>query len=94
MISFRLSAEEYEKFRELCFSSGIRSVSEMARVAINTLLQEPRRVSSESLEARVAELEGRLHILALEIKSLNQHRGQWTNPAPPPIANAASASSE
>ena len=58
MISFRLSAEEYEKFRELCFSSGIRSVSEMARVAINTLLQEPRRVSSESLEARVAELEG------------------------------------
>ena len=41
MISFRLSAEEYEKFRELCFSSGIRSVSEMARVAINTLLQQP-----------------------------------------------------
>jgi hypothetical protein len=95
MISFRLSAEEYEKFRELCFSSGIRSVSEMARVAINTLLQEPRRVSSESLEARVAELEGRLHILALEIKSLNQHRGQWASAStPPPIANGASASSE
>lgn len=94
MISFRLSAEEYEKFRELCFSSGIRSVSEMARVAINTLLQQPSRAGHESLEARVADLEGRLHILALEIKSLNQHRQQWNGTAIPPKANAASATSE
>ncbi len=76
MVSFRLSAEEYEKFREFCFTSGIRSVSEMARVAINTLVQEPGRAGRESLEARVSDLEGRLHILALEIKSLNQHRHQ------------------
>jgi hypothetical protein len=76
MVSFRLSAEEYEKFREFCFTSGIRSVSEMARVAINTLVQQPDRAGRESLEARVTDLEGRLHILALEIKSLNQHRHQ------------------
>jgi hypothetical protein len=72
MVSFRLSAEEYEKFREFCFTSGIRSVSEMARVAINTLLQEPTRAGHESLEARVADLEGRLHILALDMKRLVQ----------------------
>jgi hypothetical protein len=91
MISFRLSAEEYEKFRELCFSSGIRSVSEMARVAINTLLQQPTRAGQESLEARVADLEGRLRILALEIKSLNRHRLQWSSAESAEIANAASA---
>ena len=93
MISFRLSAEEYEKFRELCFTSGIRSVSEMARVAINTLLQTPSRVSHESLEARVSDLEGRLHILSLELKSLNQHRQQWTGPTPS-RASTASVPSE
>ena len=72
MISFRLSAEEYNRFRELCFSHGIRSVSEMARAAINLLLEQPARAPQESLETRVAELEGRLHLLSLEIKRIHQ----------------------
>ena len=72
MISFRLTAEEYEKFRELCFTHGVGSISEMARAAINLLLQQPARAPQETLEYRVAELEGRLHMLALELKKLNQ----------------------
>ena len=71
MISFRLTTEEYERFRELCFTHGIRSVSEMARAAINLLLQQPARVPQEALESRVADIEGRLHMLALELKRLN-----------------------
>ena len=70
MISFRLSEEEYDRFRDLCFSQGIRSVSEMARTAINMLLQQPARAPQENLESRVSELEGRVHILALELKRL------------------------
>ena len=70
MISFRLSAEEYDRFRELCFTHGIRSVSEMARAAINMLLEQPARAPQESLEVRVSELEGRLHLLSLELKRL------------------------
>lgn len=70
MISFRLSAEEYDRFRELCFAHGIRSVSEMARAAINMLLEQPARAPQETLEVRVAELEGRLHLLSLELKRL------------------------
>jgi hypothetical protein len=42
----------------------------------------------------VADLEGRLHILALEIKSLNQHRQQWNGPPSPSRSTAASAKSE
>jgi hypothetical protein len=70
MVSFRLTAEEYDKFREACITQGIRSVSEMARAAIYTLLQQPARASDGVLETRVAELEGRLHMLSLEIKRL------------------------
>ena len=73
MISFRLTAEEYDRFRELCYSNGIRSVSEMARAAINMMLSQPSRAPQEALETRVSELESRLHLLALEIKKLNQH---------------------
>ncbi len=73
MISFRLTAEEYDRFRELCYSTGIRSVSEMARAAINMMLSQPSRAPQEALEARVSDLESRLHLLSLEIKKLNQH---------------------
>ena len=72
MISFRLSAEEYDKFRNLCFSHGVRSVSEMARAAIHLLLREPARAQEQTVEGRLAELEGRLQILALELRNL-QH---------------------
>jgi hypothetical protein len=73
MISFRLTAEEYDRFRDLCYSNGIRSVSEMARTAINMMLAQPSRAPQEALESRVSELESRLHLLSLEIKKLNQH---------------------
>jgi hypothetical protein len=73
MISFRLTAEEYERFRELCYTHGIRSVSEMARSAINMMLSQPSRAPQEALETRVSELESRLHLLSLEIKRMNQH---------------------
>jgi hypothetical protein len=71
MISFRLTTEEYGRFRQLCFEQGIASVSEMARVAISMLVREPARVPQQALEHRVSELEGRFHLLSLEIKKLN-----------------------
>ena len=88
MISFRLTAEEYERFRELCFTNGIRSVSEMARAAINLLLQQPARAPQEALEGRVSELEGRLHMLALEMKQLSSIRPQPPL-SQPPMSHAA-----
>lgn len=80
MISFRLTAEEYDRFRELCYNNGIRSVSEMARAAINMMLSQPSRAPQEALETRVSELESRLHLLSLEIKKLSQHSTQNLTP--------------
>lgn len=76
MVSFRLSKDEYAKFRELCFNTGVRSVSEMARVAISTMLQEPARAVPNSLDARVSDLESRLRLLALEVKGLHEKSSQ------------------
>jgi len=72
MISFRLTVEEYDRFRELCSTCGTRSVSELARSAINSLLKQPTLVAEEALEYRVAELEGRLNMLSLEFSKLRQ----------------------
>jgi hypothetical protein len=75
MISFRLTAEEYDRFRELCSTCGTRSVSELARAAINSLLRQPAHVPKEALECRVAELEGRVNMLRLEFRKLRQSAG-------------------
>ena len=72
MISFRLTADEYERFRELCNTCGTRSVSELARIAINSLLKQPAEVPAEALESRVAALEGRVNMLRMELKRLTQ----------------------
>jgi hypothetical protein len=74
MISFRLTADEYDRCRELCFAQGLRSVSEMARAGIHLLLQHPDKAPQEALEHRVSELEGRIHILGLELKKVLQSR--------------------
>jgi hypothetical protein len=76
MISFRLTAEEYDRFRELCCTSGTRSVSELARAAINSLLKHPGSVPADALEYRILELEGRVHMLGLELKRLSQNESQ------------------
>lgn len=71
MITFRLPADEYERCRELCYTRGLSSVSGMARAAINLLMRDPSSVAAQTLETRVADLEGRVRVLSLEMKHLN-----------------------
>jgi hypothetical protein len=77
MISLRLSPEEFEQFRNVAYSHGIRSVSELVRAAITRLVRDPNRAADRGLEFRVSNLEGQIHLLAAELRRLQHH-----NPAP------------
>lgn len=70
MVSCRLTAEEYKRLRDLSSVIGVRSVSELARVAISELLQQPIQEPRRSLESRVSELEGQVQTLSLDIRKL------------------------
>jgi hypothetical protein len=73
VISIRLTADEYACFRELCIAQGIRTLSEMARSAMQTMLQQSLHPpAEESIEARLTQLESRLRLLALEVKRLGK----------------------
>lgn len=74
-ISFRLTVDEYERFRELSFTCGTRSVSALARAAINSLLKQPTLVPAEALASQLAELEGRMKMLRLELTKLRERKG-------------------
>ena len=68
MISFRLSAAEYDQFHEFCATKGTNSVSELARAAVSRIIRDPSFIPDDVLETRVNELERQLHLLALELK--------------------------
>jgi hypothetical protein len=71
MISFRLSAGDYERLREYRAIHGGRSISELARAAVAGLVSNLA-PSSEALETRVNELEDQLRRLALELEHIKQ----------------------
>ena len=91
MISVRLTNEEYERFRELCFSQGIRSVSEMARAAINMLFDHPSRLPAETVESRLKEVEGRLQMLSHEVKRLSHQNGSHGSVLAHAVKNGSSS---
>ena len=71
-VSFRVTEEEYEQFRELCSSQGIAGVSNMVRAAVNLLVQQQKSTPQIGLESRLNALESRMHILALDLKKLSR----------------------
>jgi hypothetical protein len=69
MISFRLSPEEYQRLRDTCELQGIRSLSDLARTAMQELIAsgwQPVPLSDE-----VRELRNRVRTLSLQMDHLS-----------------------
>ena len=72
MVSFRLSADEYQKLLRLCEDANSRSVSDVARTAIEHWLRYGSAVSANNLQQKVVELEHRVGELSTEVERLSQ----------------------
>ena len=68
MISIRLSEEEYQGLRRLCALTGARSVSDLARDAMNLLLKGG--TASDGLGARMDEVRTQMRTLERKIDEL------------------------
>jgi len=68
MVSVRLSEDEYLALRELCTSTGARSVSDLTRDAMRTLLNGGPR--EEMLHDRMNEFRDQIHFLGRRIEEL------------------------
>lgn len=69
MISFRLSPEEYQRLRETCELQGVRSLSDLARTAMQELIAsgwQPAPLSDE-----VRDLRNRVRTLSLQMDRLS-----------------------
>ena len=76
MISVRLSEDEYREIKTLCAIRDARSVSEMARKAMQALLSDgsnlPLDPHLQELHSRVGALDGRVARLDREVTRLVQ----------------------
>jgi hypothetical protein len=69
MVSFRLSEQEYESLLTLCSSRGARSLSDLARDAMQALLHDGQ---GDGLPSLVHQLRTRMDDLDLQVKQLTQ----------------------
>jgi len=68
MVSFRLSWDEYQAYREACATVGVRSLSELARAAMQQLVTS--RPNGTSLDDQVRELRNQVLQLSREVEHI------------------------
>ena len=74
MVSFRLSEEEYDQFLDLCRNSNARSVSEVARMALQNWLEQGYTNGNGDLQGKVEDLEEKLVELTSEVRRLRRRK--------------------
>ena len=73
MISFRLSDEEYEHLVNLCQTQGARSLSDLARAAMQSLITNGGNGNGTAdIEERISHLDGRVKVLDRAVERLSQ----------------------
>jgi hypothetical protein len=79
MISFRLSPEDYQTLRDTCEQQGVRSISDLARTAMQMLIASGWRPAPLSDEVR--ELRNRVRTLSVQLDQLSTdvHAGRAGN---------------
>jgi hypothetical protein len=68
MISFRLTHDDYDRFAKMCSERGVRSISDMARTALQRLVAEDD--ESDPVSFQVRALRGQVKTLAHEVERL------------------------
>ena len=71
MISFRLSGEEFRRLQGACSKTGARSVSELARAAMQRIILEDD-FQTDSAEADLCALKMKFTVLAAEVERLSR----------------------
>lgn len=82
-MSFRLSEEEYKELRDVCIAHGIRSMSDLARLATQLWIDggggpnESLLTTIRDLRAELRELDSEVKRLATGVPSRDEENAGW-----------------
>lgn len=65
MVSFRLSPADYVRFREVCSSRGVASISDLARIAMESFASTE--YHPDSLSSEIQSLRSQVRTITLEL---------------------------
>ena len=74
MVSFRLTWDEYQALRDACATAGVRSLSELAREAMQQIITS--RCNGGSLDNQVRELRDQMSMFARELERIARRMDQ------------------
>ncbi len=69
MVSFRLSPAEYTRFRQVCVAKGVRSISDLARVAMTMVASQE--VEIDPLSDQIQEIRMQVQSISLELERIS-----------------------
>ncbi|HEX4231922.1 MAG TPA: hypothetical protein VHZ07_24865 [Bryobacteraceae bacterium] len=72
MVSFRISREEYRLLQGACSKAGARSVSELARSAMQRIILDAGLIDRGSTDAELRELQLKFSVLSAEVDRLSR----------------------
>ncbi|MGC2659180.1 MAG: hypothetical protein WA324_14565 [Bryobacteraceae bacterium] len=72
MVSFRLSHDEYRLLQAACAKAGARSVSELARWAMQRIILEAGLIEQGSTDNALRELQLKFSVLSAEVERLSR----------------------
>jgi hypothetical protein len=77
LVYFRISEDEFRQFSSVCEQGGARSVSDLARNAVQRLIAEgQRRTEGQELEEKMRVLEGLIAAVTEQLQLLTTSQGQ------------------
>jgi len=71
LVYFRVSDDEFKQYGELCKTAGARSISDLARSAMERMIRENTRHSSDEITERLCTLDEAIAELTGKIQQLN-----------------------
>ena len=76
VLYFRVSEDEFQQFNRICQSTGARSISDLARAAVQTMIHEGNHGQSNLVSEKLIALEAIVSDLNQKINQLTSSLGQ------------------
>lgn len=72
IVTFRLTDEEFQRFKTVCAANGTRSVSEVARFAIESVIHGDIALPEAQFRAQIRQLEDKVAVLDRKIEDISR----------------------
>ncbi|MDP3000780.1 MAG: hypothetical protein Q8N47_25075 [Bryobacterales bacterium] len=76
IVTFRLTDEEFQQFKTVCDANGMRSVSEVARFAIESVIHGDIALPEAQLRAQLRQLDDKVAVLDRKVEDIVQRLGK------------------